>query len=240
MSNPSRKSIGRRSAPRTPRTPIRVGVFGGTFDPVHFGHLRSVEEAREQLSLDRVLLVPAADPPHKQRRRLTPAPHRTAMLRRAVRGQSYLRVSSVEIDRPGKSFTIDTLRQLRRAYPHWQLTLLMGADAFADIATWKDYPAIFAEVDVAVFSRPTQCLAEPRDALPVAVRGEFRYSPSRRSLVNQTGKRIHFLTVTALDISATEIRDRVRRDRSIRFLLPPTVERYIAAQRLYRHGRTSS
>ena len=226
------------ASPANRRT--RVGVFGGTFDPVHYGHLRSVEEAREILDLDRILLVPAADPPHKQRRPITLATHREAMLRGAIRSHRVFQVSTVEIDRPGVSFTIDTLGQLQRQHPSWQITLVMGIDAFADIATWKNHAAIFDEVDIAVLSRPPQIVRNPRTVLPVAVREDFRYASDHRSLVNRTGKRVQFLTVSALDISATDIRDRVRRGRSIRFLVPSSVERYIERERLYRAGKAST
>lgn len=242
MTAPAGKSTrGVRARPRR-SAGERVGVFGGTFDPVHYGHLRSVEEARETLALDRVILVPAADPPHKERSPISDPAHRCAMLRYAVRGVPGLAVSTVEINRPGQSFTIDTLRQLAQTHPDWQITLLMGADSFADISTWKEYAAIFAETDIAVFSRPGCSQARThhlRSALPVAVRRDFRYSPDQKTLIHRTGKQVRFLTVSAFDISATDIRDRVRRGRSIRFLLPWTVERYIERHRLYRAGSRS-
>lgn len=235
--------MGSRRAISPAAAPIRVGVFGGTFDPVHFGHLRCVEEAREALGLQRVLLVPAADPPHKRGREISPARHRLAMLRAAVRNHPPFRVSTVEIDRPGLSYTIDTLREIAAVQPHWHITLMMGIDAFDEIHTWKEHRALFDEVDIAVLSRPGEAPGR-RGAttdggarlalLPVAVRGQFRYSPEHRVLVNRNGKRVSFLSVTALDISATDIRDRVRNERSIRFLVPPPVEGYIQRERLYR------
>jgi nicotinate-nucleotide adenylyltransferase len=214
----------------------KVGVFGGTFDPIHLAHLRCAEEARELLDLDSILLVPSADPPHKRARAVTAARHRLAMAREAAAGHPSFRVSTLEIDRAGLSFTIDTLRQLGQSHPQWKLTLLMGIDAFAEIDTWKDYEAIFEEVDVAVLSRPP-C---PRDKLraltPVAVRRHFRYSAGRNSLIHRNGNRVSFLSVSALDISASDIRDRVRKGRSIRYLVLPAVERYIEREKLYRAG----
>jgi nicotinate-nucleotide adenylyltransferase len=224
----------RRAGQRAPC----VGIFGGTFDPVHIGHLRCVEEAREILGLDRILLVPAADPPHKRGRSISPATHRLAMLRSAVRAHPAFRVSTIEIDRAGASFTIDTLRQIRADHPTWNLTLLMGTDAFAEIATWKEYLALFDIADFGVFSRPSGRVRSPRMALPVAVRSRFRYASDRNALINQTGKRVSFLSVSALDISATDIRSRVRHGRSIRFLVPDSVERYIEREHLYRAGST--
>jgi len=188
------------------------------------------------LGLDRVLIVPAADPPHKQGRSISPARHRLAMLRAAVRGHPHFEVSTVEIDRPGASFTIDTLRQIRSRHPGWELTLLMGTDSFAEIATWKEHEALFEIADFGVFTRPP--VSSRRIALPVAVRRRFRYASNRDTLINRTGKRVSFLRVSSIDISATDIRGRVRRGRSIRYLVPAAVERYIEREQLYRAGKT--
>lgn len=226
--------IGHHRSPAPAAASPRVGVFGGTFDPIHLAHLRCVEEAREILGLDRILLIPAADPPHKRGRSITPARHRLAMLRAAVRGNPRFSVSTVEIERDGLSFTIDTLRQLAAGHPSWHLTLLMGVDAFAEIDTWKEHVALFDEVDIGVLSRPPGPVRNLRALAPVAVRGRFRYSSDRKSLIHSNGNRVHFLSVSALDISATDIRERVRRARSIRYLVLPAVERYIERERLYR------
>ncbi len=217
-----------------------IGIFGGTFDPIHFAHLRVAEEARELLGLERLLLVPAADPPHKRGKTITPAAHRVAMVRLAVRGNEGFQVSKIEVGRQGRSYTIDTLRQLRQRHPRNRLVLLMGLDAFREIDTWKDYRAIFAAADIAVVTRPTVPLEPPRQMLPVAVRSDFRYSPQRNVALCRNGNRVSFLSVTALDIAATDIRERVRAGRSIRYLLPPAVERYIEREGLYRAGRSRS
>lgn len=211
----------------------RIGIFGGTFDPIHVAHLRCAEEAAELLALDRVLFVPAADPPHKHRR-LTPAAQRLAMVRRAIAGNPRFRVSTIEIERPGKSFTVDTLRALGARSGNARLTLLVGLDAFRDIGTWKDYRVIFTLADVAVWTRPPVKPQRPLALLPVAARRDFCYSSDRSVLEHRTGTRVQFLTVTALDISASDIRQRIRRGRSIRYLVPPTVERYLTREGLYR------
>ena len=219
---------------------MHIGIFGGTFDPIHFAHLRCAEEAREQLGLDVVWFMPAADPPHKTRRRIAPAVDRLAMTRLAIAGHPQFRVSTIETERPGRSFTVDTLRALRSRLPaSTRLTLLVGLDAFAEIGTWKEYRALFALADLAVWSRPPQRLRALRALLPVAARGEFCYGPDRRTLVHHTGNRIRFLTVTALDISASDIRQRIQRGRSIRYLVPPAVERYLTRHRLYAGSRAA-
>ncbi len=237
----TRQAPPRARRPRARRSaPLRLGVFGGTFDPIHVGHLRCAEEAGEQLGLDRILLVPAADPPHKQHGRVTPARHRLAMVKLAAAGNPRFRVSSIEIERSGPSYTVDTLRSLRLRFgPAARLTLLIGLDAFRDLGTWKDYRTLFELADLAVWSRPPGSFRRPRALLPVAARGDFCYSEDQTTLIHRTGTRIQFLTVTALDISASDIRVRLQRGRSVRYLLPSAVERYVAREGLYR-GRVVS
>src|SRR5215470_5358451 len=206
----------------------RIGIFGGTFDPIHIGHLRCAEEAREQLRLDEVLFIPAADPPHKARR-ITPAVHRLAMVRRAIAGYAPFRASTIEIDRGGRSYTVDTLRALRAELPSGTaLTLLLGLDAFREIGTWKEYRALFGLADVAVWTRPPHRIGSALALLPVAARADFCYGPNQTRLRHRTGNQIRFLTVTALDVSASAIRLRLRRGRSIRYLVPSPVERYLS------------
>lgn len=214
---------------------MRLGIFGGTFDPVHLAHLRCAEEARETLHLDRVLFIPAAAPPHKRHRPVAPAAHRLAMLRRAVAGHPAFRVSAMELARSGPSFSVDTLRRLRAQLPgSTQLVFLLGLDAFREIHTWKDYRTLFTLADFAVFARPGYALRSFRAVLPVATRGDFCYGRDRQTLKHKSGSQVRFLDLTALDISASTIRERVRRAQSVRYLVPLPVERYIARHRLYR------
>jgi nicotinate-nucleotide adenylyltransferase len=214
---------------------MRIGVFGGTFDPIHIGHLRCAEEAREALVLERVLFVPAATPPHKRHQPVAPASHRIAMLRLAISGNRAFRISTIEIDRPGASYSVDTLRALGAGLPSGsRLVFLLGVDAFREIHTWKEYRALFRLADFGVFSRPPLRFANLRALLPVAMRAEFCYGPNRRTLVHQSGSRVIFLNLTGLDISASAIRQRVQCGQSIRYLVPAPVERYIARSRLYR------
>ena len=223
------------TAPRR-RRGRRIGVFGGTFDPIHVAHLRCAEEAREDLRLDEVLFVPAADPPHKTRR-ITPAVHRLAMVRLAIAGHPAFRASTIEMERDGRSYTVDTLRALHARLPAGTaLTLLIGLDAFREIGTWKDYRTLFALADVAVWTRPPHHLGRLRALLPVAARADFCYGPGQTTLRHRTGNQIRFVAVTALDVSASAIRSRLRRGRSIRYLVPAAVQRYLSRHRLY-HGR---
>jgi nicotinate-nucleotide adenylyltransferase len=230
------------ASPSRARTPARrrIGVFGGTFDPIHLGHLRCAEEARELLRLDHILFVPAADPPHKPNRRITPAAQRLAMVQRATAGNPNFRVSSIELERRGPSYTVDTLRSLRlRLGPTTQLILLLGLDAFRDLGTWKEYRTLCTLAELGVWSRPPGFRGRTRSLLPVAAREDFCYARDQTTLIHHTGTRIHFLTVTALDISASDIRQRLQRGRSVRYLLPSAVERYVTREGLYR-GRADS
>lgn len=218
----------------------RLGIFGGTFDPIHTAHLRCAEEAREALSLDLVLFIPSASPPHKSGAAASGV-DRLAMVRRAVAGHPAFQASSIEVDRPGRSYSIDTLRALRQRFPApTKFTFLLGLDAFREIGTWKQFDDLFPLTDFAVVSRPPHQINSPRSLLPVAARRQFCYSADRRMLLHTSGNRIVFLNVTALDISASDIRQRVSRGHSIRYLVPSSVERYIERRRLYRRGNRSS
>jgi nicotinate-nucleotide adenylyltransferase len=213
-----------------------IGVLGGSFNPVHFGHLRAAEEVREGLALDEVLLVPAAAPPHKDAAALAPAHHRLRMLELAIAGRSGLRVERLELDRPGPSYSIDTLRALRADPRGARLVFALGWDAFHDLGTWKEHAEIFATADVVVVTRPPGPTRITLDDIPVAAREAFCYDPSSESFRHASGHVLTLQRITALDISAAAIRARVAAGRSIRFLVPAAVEAYIEAHRLYRPG----
>lgn len=218
----------------------RLGIFGGTFDPIHLAHLRCAEEAREALSLDQILFIPSASPPHKSGT-IASGRDRLAMVRRAVAGNPAFRASSIEIRRSGHSYSIDTLRALRRRFPEpTKFVFLLGVDAFREIGTWKQYEDLFFLADFAVLSRPPHEHPSPINLLPVAARRQFCYAREHRMLVHTSGNRIVFLDVTSLDISASRIRQRVRRGNSIRYLVPSSVERYLDQHQLYRRGNRPS
>ncbi len=213
---------------------MRLGVFGGSFNPIHIAHLRVAEEVRESLHLDRVLFVPTSDPPHKQDTVLAPAEDRMAMVRLAVRGNPYFRVSPIEIERPGRSYSIDTLTLLRRRLgERARLFFLVGLDAFLEIDTWKDYLQLFRLASFVVVSRPPGEPPQGFAAIPVAARAQFCYGDSSTVLMHESGTEIHFLNVTALEISASDLRARIARGASIRYLVPASVERYVGSRGLY-------
>ena len=211
----------------------RIGIFGGTFNQIHIGHLRSAEEVREAQGLDRILFIPSATPPHKRADGLVSAAHRLAMVRLALAGNPHFRVSAMEIERRGRSFSVDTLLALRARLPRARFAFILGIDAFREIATWKSYRSIFALCDLVVTSRPPVRAAALRAALPVAVRSEFCYRPASRTLEHRTGNQIVFQRLSDLDISASALRDRLHHGLSIRYLVPTSVARYIARHGLY-------
>ncbi len=212
---------------------MRIGIFGGTFNPIHLAHLRSAEEVREALRLDRILFIPSATPPHKRVNGLAAATHRLAMVRRAIRGNPRFRVSTIEIERRGRSYSVDTLRALRARLPGARFFFIMGIDAFREIATWKDYRSLFGLCTIVVTSRPPYDDTPLPAALPVAVRNDFCYRPRLKRLEHGTGNQVVFQRISDLDISASAIRQRLHHGQSIRYLVPSAVERYIVRHRLY-------
>ncbi len=208
--------------------PLRLGLFGGTFDPPHLGHLVVAQDVVEALELDRLLFVVSAVPPHKPAGRLSAAPLRLAMARAAVAGHAALGVSDVELERKGVSYTVDTLRHYRGLHPDAELFFLMGADQAAEFGEWREPGTVAHLARLVVMAREG---ADPVRLTPVVV-------PSQGSAPGEPGPgvRVEFLRipVTRVDISSSGLRQRVQEGRSIRFLVTPQVEEIIKAHRLYR------
>lgn len=194
---------------------MRLGIFGGTFDPIHFAHLRVAEEVAEALRLDRVLFIPAGRPPHRQRPEAS-ARQRLAMVRLAIASHPRFTALDLEVRRPGKSYTVDTLAELTRQFPGARLYLLLGMDQMREFPNWHEPEKLLTFCRLAVFSRPGMDPAQPEN-LPGLPR-------SRYCLVQ----------VSTLDISATAIRRLARRNRSLKYLLPDAVIAYIRKHGLYR------
>lgn len=217
-----------------------IGVLGGTFDPVHLGHLRAAEDVRDALGLDEIRFVPAAVPPHKDPRAAAPAAARLRMLELATADVPGFRVWPVELERSGPSYSVDTLRALRAEVgPGVRVAFLLGRDAFAEFDTWKDYATIFTLCDVVVMTRPPRLAPLSLEEFPVATRGGFCYDVRSGSFLHESGHRVIPLSVVALDISATDIRSRLAAGRSIRFLVPPAVQAHLESNALYRSIQAS-
>jgi len=196
----------------------RVGLFGGTFDPPHLGHLALAEWAREELRLERVVFVVAGEPPHKRGRVRTNAAHRIALTRLAVRGNPAFEVSTAEVRRMGPSYTVDTVREFAEDAAKARLYLLMGADMFDSFGTWV---------------QPHEILRHA--ALAVALRPGAR--PPRRTPYDAMGKGVVWLDNPGLEVSSSQLRTRAASGASLRYLTPDAVARYIEKHRLYRRGR---
>ena len=218
---------------------MKIGIFGGTFDPIHWGHLRSAEEVGETYRLDRVYFIPASIPPHKGGQTTTPALDRLRMVRLAVARNPRFIVSTVELARPGLSYSIDTIRgfagQLKKSD---SLYFIIGLDAFREIGTWKDFREIFTLCNFIVTSRPGSKENDPLKGTGVAVKKLFCYDSNRKNYRHRSGTRIYFIELTDIAISASEIRALVRQGKSIRYLGPPAVESYIKRHGLYRMRRS--
>ncbi len=212
----------------------RIGLLGGTFDPVHEGHVAAAEAARRALWLDRVLLVPSPQPPHRQAEPRTPAADRLAMVSLAVAGREGLAASGLELHRQGPSFTADTLRELQASgFAPWQLFFITGSDAFAEIASWRDYPALLDLSHFVVIARPGQSLDALHARLP-ELAPRMRPAPGERPQPFGAESCAIFLVNAATpDVSSTGIRERVARRLPLTGLVAPDVERYIHEHGLY-------
>ena len=197
---------------------IRRGILGGTFDPPHIAHLVMADQARSQLGLPCVLLVPAGQPPHKLDRPITPIEHRLAMTQLAIADDPSLALSRVDVDRPGPHYTADTLALLHAAHPDDELYLLIGSDSLRDLTAWRDPSRVVAQARLAVMRRPDAELDISR--LESALPG--------------ISARVEWLDAPWLNISSSDIQRRVRGGGSIRHLVPAAVERYIVEHELYR------
>jgi nicotinate-nucleotide adenylyltransferase len=212
---------------------MNIGIFGGTFNPIHNAHLRIAEESLDQFGLSTVIFVPAADPPHKPRRRQVSFAHRLAMAHLATQDNPCFSVSGIEGERPGKSYSIDTLRAFQERYPDGRLFFVMGSDSFAEIGTWHEYPAIFATASLIVVGRPGSAGMPLVSALPVAIADQFCYDAAAHCLTHCSGTTVSSLDGVPLAISSSSIRELLRSGRSVRYLMPDSVERYLKDHALY-------
>ena len=199
----------------------RIGVFGGTFDPPHAGHLWLATLAADTLGLDRVLWMPAAEPPHKRDGIRTQVADRLLMTRLAIGENPAFELCALETERPGPSYTVDSVAELNDRYPDASLYLVMAADSLAQIDTWRRPDELLEQIEWAVGPRPAA-------------------APPHRSWIEERfgarASRIHLLDGPSLDLSSTEIRRRVAAGQAIRYLVPRDVERLIAERGLYRRG----
>jgi nicotinate-nucleotide adenylyltransferase len=212
---------------------VRLGILGGTFNPIHRAHLQLAETALHALDLEKVLFVPAGEPPLK-RAGVAPARHRLAMLRLALEGRPRFVVDELELQRPGTSYTVDTLAELARRHPDRELWFLCGADALADLETWRSPERLFEHASFAAVARPGQPRALAQ-LVPARLARDFRPLHDQEWL-HRSGHRLCILPFELGDISATQIRARVAAGAPIDDLVPESVARYIDQHQLYREA----
>ena len=192
----------------------RIGILGGTFDPIHIGHLVAAEGVRVELRLDRVVFIPAARPPHKKAAGILDGERRLEMTRMATEDNPAFEVSDLELRRGGTTYTIDTVRQLRAGFGSGaDLFFLMGVDSLMEITTWREYESLLEETTVVVFPRP--------GLDPSGVDGAVR-------------DRVRFVSTSEVGVASSDVRERVRKNKSIRYLVHPAVEAFIHREGLYR------
>lgn len=200
---------------------MRIGIFGGTFDPVHVGHLILAEQAREQAHLDEVWFVPAFRQPLKEGQAVSRFDVRVEMLALAIAGNAAFRIDEVEKERPGPSYTVDTLRELRRRHPADEFLLLIGGDSLVDLPKWYDPTGIVAQAGLVVMARPGSALLSADE-----LRAELQLDAS-------VPLSVQVLETPRIDIASRELRARVRQGRSVRYLVPRAVEVYLRERNLF-------
>lgn len=198
----------------------RIGISGGTFNPIHLGHLIIAEMARDRFGLDKVLFIPSGMPPHKNLGSVLDAEQRFDMVRRAVAGNSYFEESRIEIDRVGYTYTVDTLKKLRELYGSDAiLYYIIGADVLHDLVTWKSFEEVFKICEFIAALRPGNNTQD--------------FYRQMEYLKDTYGAVIHFIETPLIEISSTDIRKRIKEGRSIKYLVPESVEEYIKSNKLY-------
>ena len=216
----------------------RVGVFGGTFDPVHLGHLVPAVRAQETFRFDALVFIPAARPPHKLDEAPTPFSHRFAMLALATQPYDRFFVSDIELDGQGPTYTVDTLRRFRERTPAEHLYFLLGSDSFSQIGSWHRWEELTELAHLVVLHRATVWGGELRARVPGTLLSRLRpVEPFAEVPDPKAGSRlIYLLDHEPFPVSATHLRERLRRGQTIRELVPPEVHRYVVKYKLYHQG----
>jgi nicotinate-nucleotide adenylyltransferase len=217
---------------------MKVGIFGGTFNPIHYGHLRAAEEVREKIGLDTILFIPSGKPPLKTRE-IVPARHRYAMLRMAVKGNSSFELSDIECRKKSKAFTVKTLEELTSINPETEFFFVLGIDAFLDIPHWWRPEQLVSMTDFIVISRPglsfsAMCNSPYLTTGIAALRDVDRSGNMRHVIKLKSNRHAILMRLTPIGISSTQIRKCIRQGKSIKYLLPPEVQSYIITHKLYK------
>ena len=215
---------------------MRLGIFGGTFNPIHIAHLRIAEAARESCALEKVLFLPAAMPPHKASVSVSFA-QRCAMTQLAIAGNAAFELNPMEGEREGRSYSVDTLELLHRARPSDEFFFIIGMDSWRELESWKEWQRLFELAHIVVAPRPG-CPARTAEAgfLPIAAQNWFCYDEERGVWRHRSGNLLIPLEEMMLDISSSRIRELAAQKLSLRYLVPESVHDYIGRHQLYRRG----
>ncbi len=215
----------------------KLGILGGTFNPIHYGHLAAAEEVRNRLKLDKILFIPSSLPPHKQDEDVPPAEHRMEMVRLALAGNPAFEPSDIEIRRGGRSYTVDTIEALLQMHRRDELYFITGLDSFMEIQTWHRWQNLLSLCRFVVLSRPGYRFTDLTkiDFIQSAGAGleELDNNTRSQSVIRAGTFEVFLETIPLYDISSTDIRKRVKEGRSIKYLLPEAVETYIIKNKLY-------
>ena len=221
---------------------MRIGLFGGTFNPVHIGHLRAALEVKEGFLLDEVILIPAALPPHKRSGEVVDAADRLHMLKLALPEVSGLKLSDIELKRSGPSYTIDTVQHFKRKLPDQSLIyLIIGMDAFLEIDTWKSYEELLSQIPFIIINRPKLGVTDKdfswrslEKFLTSQIAKDYVFTENESCYRAKNKQPVHVLEVTRLDISSTRLRSLINAGRSIEYMVPRKVAEFISSKGLYR------
>jgi nicotinate-nucleotide adenylyltransferase len=215
-------------------SPVRLGLFGGTFNPIHLGHLRAAEEITELMELKNILFIPSASPPHKNNQPLIEFSHRFEMVRLAISDRPGFSVSDMEARREGLSYTVDSLRQLHASHDgSLDAYFVVGDEAFMEMPTWKEYRELLALTNFVIINRARYDAKKAERLLTEKVSPDFTWDPVQKAFTCPGKGNVFYRDVTRLDISSTGIRERLARGASIRYLVPEPVRVYIKENNLY-------
>jgi nicotinate-nucleotide adenylyltransferase len=217
---------------------MKVGVFGGTFNPIHYGHLRAAEEVRDKLGMDRILFVPSGSPPLKTRE-IAKAEHRYEMTRLAILGNPFFELSDIECGRAGRSYTLNTVEELKRTEPGTEFYFILGIDAFLDIPDWWQPDRLVAFTDFIIIARPAfrfiDLKVSPYLKIGMSALKDLDGSVTEIFMAKLKKARKAFLVrLTPIGASSTAIRRLIKQGKSIKYLLPPDIQSYIITHKLYK------
>lgn len=214
---------------------MRWGILGGTFDPIHFGHLRGAEEMLEIFNLNRIIFVPSSKPPHKLEAEITPFNHREQMIRLAIEDNVNFSFSEVEKLRAGKSYSVETVEYILNKYMEdLELYFIVGQDAFQAVTSWKDWERLLLLCNFAVMTRPGYDDMRLNEILPKEFAAKFTYDKKIDGFAGPTGHTIYFRHTSFLDISSSRMREMVRAGKSIKYLTTDKVRQYIVKNSIYK------